>query len=160
LPRRCAPWGLLAILACGCGGGNPSADAGPPPAFPASYRSTYTMERPCRSSTDHDLNNVIVYADPTSVSTYTMRDAPFPTGSTLLKEEYDISDTSCTGPIVQWTVMVKLPDGTSAATLDWHWQKVDAHRNTLTDDDPRCYSCHKTCGVPPDGYLDTCSPPT
>lgn len=150
---------MLATLACACGGGNPGADAGPPPAFPADYRSTYTQMRPCRSSTEHDLNNVIVYANPSAANAYMMRDQPFPTGSVVLKEEYEIGDTSCAGPILQWTVMVKLPDGSSAATLDWHWQKVDANRHVLTDNEQRCYSCHMGCGVPPEGYAGTCSPP-
>jgi hypothetical protein len=147
------------VLACSCGGGDPAPDASPPPAFPADYQSSYVQVRPCRPSTDHDLNNVKVFADPGSANTYMMRDQPFPTGAVLLKEEYSLSDTSCTGPIFQWTVMVKLPDGSSTTTLDWHWQKVDENHQTLTDDDPRCYSCHRTCGVAPQGYAGTCSPP-
>jgi hypothetical protein len=150
---------LLVALACGCGGGQAAPDAAPA-AFPADYAASYVQVRPCHPSPDHDLNNVIVLVDPDAADTYMMRDQPFATGAVVLKEEYPISDKSCAGPILQWTAMVKLPDGSSSTTLDWHWQKVDADRHVLTDDEPRCISCHTTCGSPDNGgYEGTCSPP-
>ena len=143
----------LAIGACGADGGNETQ------LFPADYGSTYVQVRPCRTSPDHDLNSVRILADPLATDAYRMRDRPFPTGAIVLKEEHDPGDTTCSGPITFWTVMVKLPDGSSPSTLDWHWQKVDADRTVATDEEPRCYACHTTCGVPPDGYLGTCSVP-
>jgi hypothetical protein len=127
--------------------------------FPADYASSYVTVRPCRSSPDHDLNHVLVLVDPAAMEPYQVRDHPFPTGAVVLKEEHDLSDDTCSGPIKSWTVMVKLAAGSSAATLDWHWQKVDAGRAVVTDNEPRCYACHTSCGVPPDGYLATCSAP-
>lgn len=127
--------------------------------FPAGYATTYTQVRPCRASPDHDLDNVTVWTNGSATEPYVMRDNPFPTGSVVLKEEHDVEDATCSGPITQWTVMVKLPDGSSPATYDWRWQRVYADRAINTDNDPRCYSCHSACGVPPDGYLLTCSAP-
>jgi len=145
----------LAILAvCACGGNGTETSL-----FPADYSSSYVQVRGCRSSGDHDLNHVRVLADPSAADAYRMRDRPFPAGAVVLKEEYDFSDDTCTGPIQQWTVMLKLAAGASSATLDWHWQKVDVHRDVVTDNEPRCYGCHATCGVPPDGYQGTCAVP-
>ena len=149
----------IALVALGCSGGGTKPDAAPPAEFPSDYASSYTQVRTCRASSDHDLNNVRVLVDPAARPAYTMRDRPFPTGAIVLKEEYDFGDTTCTGPIKQWTVMVKLADGSSATTLDWHWQKVAADRHVITDSEPRCYGCHMTCGVPPGGYAATCSMP-
>lgn len=143
-----------ALVLCACGGDQKDTQL-----FPANYSSSYVQVRPCRTSPDHDLNSVRVLADPLAMDAYQKRDRPFPTGAVVLKEEHDAGDTSCTGPIVTWTVMVKLPDGSSPSALDWHWQKVDADRTVATDNEPRCYGCHTTCGVPPDGYLGTCSVP-
>ena len=48
--------------------------------------------------------------------------------------------------------MVKFPDGTSANTLDWHWQKVDAHRNAITDyDDSALLQLPRDVRRPADG---------
>jgi hypothetical protein len=147
---------LAAVVAWAgaCGGA-----AEDPPLFPADYASSYVQVRPCRPSPDHDLNHVRVLADPAATEPYQVRDHPFPTGAVVLKEEHDLTDDTCSGPIVGWTVMVKLAAGSSSTTLDWRWQKVDAHRGVVTEDEPRCYACHTSCGVPPDGYLATCSAP-
>jgi hypothetical protein len=143
----------LGLAACGGGGGQETK------LFPADYDTTYVQVRPCRASADHDLNNVTVLVDPGARDAYVLRDRPFPVGSVVLKAEYDFGDGSCTGPLKLWTVMVKLPDGSAPAALDWHWQKVDAGRIVTTDNEPRCYGCHVSCGVPPVGYLGTCSAP-
>ena len=151
---RSASLTVLTITLCACGGGDDQKAI-----FPADYASSYVQVRPCRSSPDHDLNNVRVLADPLALEAYMMRDRPFPTGAVVLKAEYDPSDTTCTGPITMWTVMVQLAVGSAPSMLDWHWQKVDASGTVATDNDPRCYGCHTTCGVPPDGYMGTCSVP-
>jgi hypothetical protein len=132
--------------------------AEPTPEFPASYASTFEEVRDCRASGDHDLHHIRILADPSAIDAYTMRDRAFPAGAIVLKEEYDGADDTCGGPIVQWTVMVRLADS-SPATLDWHWQKVDPDRKVLTEDEPRCIGCHQSCGTPPDGYLGTCAVP-
>jgi hypothetical protein len=144
---------LCALCACGSGDGNDTT------LFPADYASSYFQVRPCRGSPDHDLNNVRILADPIAMPAYSKRDQPFATGAVVLKEEHEFSDDTCIAPIRGWTVMVKLAAGSSPATLDWHWQKVDADRNVVTDNEPRCYGCHTSCGVPPDGYQGTCSVP-
>ncbi|MDB4959933.1 MAG: hypothetical protein JWO36_7502 [Myxococcales bacterium] len=143
---------FLAIAGCGD-------TVSTPAAFPADYKASYVQVRPCRSSSDHDLHHVRVLADPLGLDPYSMRNAPFPVGSVILKEEYDIGDSNCTGALTDYTVMVKLAAGSSPATLDWHWQRVDSGRNVVSDDEPHCYTCHKMCGVPPDGYQGTCEVP-
>ncbi len=144
----------VGVTACGGGGGGGEETT----LFPATYASTYTRMRTCMPSPDHDLDNVLVYTDPLASEPYMNRDNPFPVGAVVLKEEYGVADMTCSGPITQWTVMVKLPDGSSPMTLDWHWQRVQADRTVETDNDPACYNCHVGCGVAPDGFDDTCSP--
>jgi len=148
---------VLAVAAAGCGCGSDSAE--PTRLFPADYAASYTAVRSCRGSPDHDLNYVRVLADPAGVAAYQLRDRPFPIGAIVIKEEHEFGDTSCTGAVVWWTVMVKLAAGSSPSTLDWHWQKVDADRTVITDNEPRCYGCHTTCGVAPGGYDGTCTVP-
>lgn len=143
---------LFAIALAACG---PPAD----PVFEANYKSTFTEVRNCRPSSEHDLHNVHVLANALAMEPYLNRDAEFPVGAILLKEEYDFGDIECSDAIVYWTVMEKLPAGSSPTTLDWHWQKVDPKRNVVTDDEARCISCHTMCGVAPDGYMSTCEVP-
>ncbi len=133
---------VLALLAA-CGG-----DDGPPPVFPAQY--AYSEVRACRSSSDHDLNKIRVLVDDAAKPAYTTRAVPFPEGAIVLKEEYDFADTSCTGEIVQWTVMQKHGSG-------WTFQKVDPDRHVVTENEARCINCHAQCGQPPDGYDGTCA---
>jgi len=151
---------LLFVLASGlllaCPGGD---DDGPPPFFPEDYEASYTEVRACRGSGDHDLNNVRILVDPAARAPYEQRMAAFPLDAVVLKEEYDFGDLDCTGDITQWTVMRKLADGSSPATLDWSWQRVDVDRKVLDPDAMRCISCHQGCGVPPDGYGWTCAVP-
>ena len=143
---------VVALVACGS---DPKTE---PPIFPTDYATTYREVRNCRPSVEHGPVNIHVLASPDAFTPYKMRAAPFPTGAILLKEEFAESDTACAGPIKQWTVMEKLDDGTSAATLDWHWQKVDSKRKTIMDDDQTCIACHTMC-VAPQGYLHTCTDP-
>jgi hypothetical protein len=144
-----------AIVVAACGTDSPK----PKSILPADYAATYVQTRPCRTSADHDLHNVKVYVDPGSVAAYQMRMTPFATGAVVVKEEYDATDPNCAGSIILWTVMVKLDVGSSPSTIDWHWQKIDPKQGVVTDDEPRCISCHTTCGVPPNGYDGTCSMP-
>jgi hypothetical protein len=74
-----------------------------------------------------------------------------------VKEEHEFGDIDCSGPVVNWTVMVK--DSTAIDTEGWRWQKVDANRSVVSENESRCWGCHHDCGVPPDGYLGTCAMP-
>jgi len=147
---------IAALAACGT-------DAKPlePPVFPADYASSYTEVRNCRGPSEHDLMYIRVLASPDAVTAYQGRTAPFPTGSIVIKEEYDVSDMTCSGAIQVWTVMEKLDDASSPGTLDWHWQKVDSHRTTKSVDDPTCINCHTTCTPTGSrgGYDFTCTAP-
>jgi hypothetical protein len=100
-----------------------------------------------------------VVASPDAVTPNRGRTAAFPTGAIVLKEQYHDSDTTCAGPIVDFTVMQKLDVGSSPETLDWHWQKVDTNLRTIETDIMRCTRCHTSCGVAPEGYDGTCAVP-
>jgi hypothetical protein len=152
------PAALALAVALAFGGSSCSGDEasnGPEPAFPADYAATFTEVRTCRSSTEHDLRRVRVLADPAALEPYRGRALDFPIGSVVLKEEHDGAD--CSGVPVRWTVMTRLAVGSSPATLDWSWQDVDRERRVMTENDSRCIGCHTGCGVPPDGYLGTCT---
>jgi hypothetical protein len=142
-------WVAIGGVLAACGG-DPAE-----PGFPADYAASYGEVRDCRASADHDLNQIRVLADPAAMAAYLARDVDFPAGAIVLKEEYDFADDTCTGPIVQWTVMVRDPAG----PVGWRWQRVDADRDVVSEDEARCTTCHATCGVPPDGYLGTCAVP-
>jgi hypothetical protein len=126
--------------------------------FPEDYETTYTEVRACRTSGDH-FSNIRVLASPEAVEPYMGRVESFPEGAVVLKEEYDFGDQECSGPIVQWSVMQRLEEGSSAEMLDWTWQVVDADRIVVDQDKPACWGCHQGCGFLPDGYEGTCSIP-
>jgi hypothetical protein len=144
---------LALLVVAGCGGDDAA------PVFPEDYASTYVEVRDCRGSGDHDLHNIRVLADPAALAPYRDRDAPFPEGAIVLKEEHDFDDVDCSRAPIGWTVMQRLAPGASEATLGWRWQDVDADREVISEDDPRCVNCHVECGVPPDGYEGTCAIP-
>lgn len=151
---------VLLSLAAACSGGDDGDDVGDAPFFPADYASSYTEVRDCRGSGDHDLNMVRMLADPVAVGPYQGRDAPFPVGAVVIKEEYEFGDMVCSGPIKQWTVMKRLAEGSSPETLDWAWQRVDSERNVVGVDTPRCIGCHTGCGTEEmGGYEGTCAHP-
>jgi hypothetical protein len=147
---------LLAMSGCPADDGQ---DDGVEPDFPADYANTYVEVRNCRGSGDHDLNNIRILASPSALEPYQGRLEPFPVDAVVLKEEYDFGDFTCEGPIKQWTVMRRLPDGSSPDTLDWAWQEVDLERNVVDEDGAGCINCHQGCGLEPDGYEWTCSIP-
>lgn len=151
----CVVASLVAALAVsGCADDAPS---GPEPSFPADYLATYTEVRDCRNSIEHELSRVRVLADAAALGPYQGRDADFPVGSVVLKVEHDGSDTDCSGEPVRWTVMTRLAAGSSPETLDWYWQEVSASRRVTSENEARCVGCHTSCGVPPEGYLGTCT---
>ena len=149
---------VFVLLFLGCSD-EPPVNGTTGPSFPASYAATYKEVRNCRPSGDHDLNRVRVLADPAAFGPYSKRDAPFPVGAVVIKEEYDIGDTNCKGPITLWTVMKRLAKDSSPKTLDWRWEKVDAKRTVVETDTPRCYGCHTGCTVAAGGYENTCEVP-
>ncbi len=148
--------GIALASQLGCGTDSVAED---PPVFREDYAATYQEVRNCRWSLEHDLVRIRVLASPDAVTPYTGRGVPFPTGAIIIKEQYDEDDTSCSGPIVDYTVMQKLAEGSSPETLGWTWQKVDADHTTIKTDLERCTRCHTSCGVAPDGYDGTCALP-
>ncbi len=125
---------------------------------PADY-SSFSEVRDCRSSSDHLLMKIRVLADPTIKDAYLNRNAPFPAGGILLKEERDSADTTCSGPIESWAIAIKLPDGSSPSTLDFQWQRVRVSDNqVVTEDVTRCINCHANC-VEPDFFGYSCADP-
>lgn len=155
---------LLALLAlAACGDDEAAAPPVPPPVmaeplFPANFLETFQEVRNCRPSSEHDLGRVRVYADARAESTYATREGEFEEGATLVKEEYDGTDSECAGPVTQWTVMQRLAAGSSPDTLDWRWQRVGTTRDVVSQDDRRCAGCHTACNAP-DGFSNTCAVP-
>ncbi|MBX3271545.1 MAG: cytochrome P460 family protein [Sandaracinaceae bacterium] len=151
--RRALSLALAAALS-GCPGEPP----GPAidPLFPVDYASTWTEVRDCRLSVEHTLVHVRVWANPVALGAYERRDAPFPDGSILLKEEF--TDSGCTERS-GWTVMAR--EAGFAPTLgDWHWQDVLPDRRVVSDGTvSTCFQCHEDCGVAPDGHDWTCAVP-
>jgi hypothetical protein len=124
--------------------------------FPEDYATAYREVRRCQQSSDHELNAVRVLADPAAAEVYLSRDAGFAVGAVVLKAEYEFGDTTCAGPLKQLTVMRRVVDGGSPATLDWDWQTVDPRRTVTQSNDTRCTGCHAACGHAPDGFEATC----
>jgi hypothetical protein len=137
-------------------------DDDPGAAFPEDYAASYVEVRDCRQSGgDHEINHFKVLTDPGAAEAYNGQTDPFPVGSVVLKEEYDFGDSDCTGPIKQWSVMVKLADGEgSPDQLGWRWQRVLAADRTVAEEDvPRCFGCHSLCTPENGGYDGTCTLP-
>jgi hypothetical protein len=151
-PRRVFRPALVLIAAC-------SAGQGGTPILPEDCIATFTEVRDCRRSPDHDLRNIRIFADPDALAPYTDRVTPFPPGAVLVKEEYDFAGDGCTGPILEWTVMMRRTDATN---LGWIWQRIgleDDEREIVGEDEDRCIACHSECGQPPGGHDSTCAPP-
>lgn len=125
----------------------------PEPAFPADYAKSYAEVRNCRPSTEHDSHNIRIVASPSALAPYRDRDAGFPVGAVVLKEERDFGDVDCSGPVLLWTVMTMQADG------GWHWQSVSPERRVTGTNESRCIGCHAACGQPPEGYAGTCAVP-
>lgn len=150
---------VLAFVVAGCAD-EPRDPAAPGAtvAFPSDYAATYTPQRECRKSGDHELDFVRVLTDPTATAPYADRTTPFPDGAVVLKEQHDFSDLDCSGPVVAWTVMVK--HAAATGRLGWDWQRVSADRRVLEANGSRCVGCHSTCtGTPEVGYDFTCEDP-
>jgi hypothetical protein len=148
---------LVALAGAACS--SPSTPpAGDGVAFPAGYAASYELVRDCRKSGDHSLDFVRVLASPAALGPYTDRVTAFPDGAVVVKEQYDVSDTTCAGPIVEWTAMQKHAAATDR--LGWDWQRVSVSRTIVESNSTRCYGCHADCAGPPGtGYDYTCTDP-
>jgi hypothetical protein len=136
-------------------------DPQPPPqnevAFPADYADSYVEVRDCRKSADHELEFVRILADSSARAPYQQRAGGFPDGAVVLKEQYDVADDTCAGPVLQWTVMVK--NSAASGRLGWDWQRVDAERRVVSNDLASCSGCHQACTGSGLGYDATCADP-
>lgn len=149
---RAAAFGAAALLG-GCPEPAPSVE----PILPRDYLDTFLEVRDCRQSGDHDLERVRVLADPAAYGPYVNRDAPFPPGSIVVKEQYEFGDLECSGPILRWTVMRRLEDGEDPAFLDWEWQEIDADFEVVEPERAyECVNCHERCEGP-GAYMGTCT---
>jgi hypothetical protein len=150
------PVGLLtAALAAACSGVEEPPE--PEVAFPADYASSFVEVRDCRKSADHELEQVRVLVDPVALEPYADRTEAFSDGALVLKEQYESSDSSCSGPITQWTVMRKRR---ASSNLGWDWQRVDANRRVVPGNSASCAACHSACGgSSTSGYDFTCADP-
>ncbi|MFT3712316.1 MAG: cytochrome P460 family protein [Archangium sp.] len=142
---RWSPFALLLFAACE-----------PEPSFPADYAKSYVEVRGCRPSSEHDSHLVRILASPSALGPYRDRDAGFPEGAVVLKEERDFGDVACTGPVLQWTVMTRRADG---GVNGWYWEQVSPQRHVSNQNASRCTGCHAGCGVAPDGFEGTCAVP-
>jgi hypothetical protein len=99
---------------------------------------------------------VRVLASPEAANAYANRDAPFPDGSVLVKEEH--VDDACTD-LARFAAM-KRELGYAPEAGDWHWQRLSPDRTVEQDGKlATCSGCHQSCGVPPDGHDGTCAAP-
>jgi len=127
--------------------------------FPVDYAQTYQQVRNCRMSLEHGFIPIRVLAAPDALAAYQGRNAPFPEGAIVIKEEYQGGDSTCSGPPMRFTVMKKLATGSAPEALDWTWQEVDSDRASTGKDLMRCIGCHTDCGKPPEGFDGTCTVP-
>lgn len=138
---RCLALALL--LACG-------GDSADPPLFPTDYATAYAEARNCRSSTDHDLHRIRVFASANAMTPYNDRTSAFPAGAILVKEEFSRTDDTCSGPVVEVTAMQRLDSG------EWRWQRTNAALEPVDEDTAPCLGCHSACQ---DGHAGTCALP-
>ncbi|MBL8915330.1 MAG: cytochrome P460 family protein [Archangium sp.] len=137
-----------------------SAACEPEPSFPADYAKSYVEVRNCRPSSEHDSHLIRVLASPSALSPYRDRDAGFPEGAVVLKEERDFGDVSCSGPVLKWTVMTRRSE--AAGVNGWLWETVSAPDRRIDvkeTNSTRCTGCHAGCGRGPDGFEGTCAVP-
>lgn len=122
-------------------------DAGPP-WFEDDWEATYADVRSCRSSPEHDLSYIRVFANDIAEETYTTREGEFAEGAVLVKPEYADPDCSI-------LIGIKAMRYTGGG---WEFQRYDEDGHVMAGDTLRCVGCHlSTCGFPPDGYMGTCA---
>ena len=153
--RAAVPSVLVTLALVACSDDAPAGDV----MFPADYAATYTEVRDCRRSGDHDLRFIRVLVDPAALQPYQGRTEAFPDESIVLKEEFAFDDPNCSGEPVEWTVMRK--QSRAVNRLGWDWQRVDADRAIVEENQPSCFGCHEPCtGTGGEiGYDHTCTEP-
>ncbi|MBI3785976.1 MAG: cytochrome P460 family protein [Deltaproteobacteria bacterium] len=135
------------------------------PIFAASYRSTYTLVRDCRFSSEHGLVYIRVLVNSIGAQAYLNNANPLPVGTTVVKEEYASADCSDSS-LLRWRVMRKEAPGFDPVDGDWHWQWVESNRSVTLNDKSTCIGCHTvpaclsrdhmcTLGSAPRGTLQT-----
>jgi hypothetical protein len=119
---------------------------------------------PCRSSHDHELRHVEIFADPDSATlfqTCVLEQAacdPFPVGSLFVKREFEYPGCD-PAELVGYTTAIKLEPGSYAEGHDWHWQKQDPDLRVVEDGAPFfCITCHVDHCSPPGGFDMRCIP--
>jgi hypothetical protein len=147
----------LALAAC-----KPDPEPGPEPLIDDPELAGLVEIIECKTSQEHDLSFVQVFADPHSAALYQTcvveQDCsePFPPGSLFVKREYKLPD--CV-ELRGYTVSLKrdadeYPDG-----RDWHWQALDEELVVTQDGAPTsCVACHEHSCNPPAGYDLRCLP--
>jgi hypothetical protein len=126
--------GLATLVACA------EVDSpNPVDVLPDNYRTAFVEVRGCRSSSDHDLNSIVVRVDPSIQEIYDGGPYPFPVGALLVEEEY--RDVQCTD-LVSYAVMRKENSKPDSPTGDWTFLRLDGRRRVIEQNTPRCVSCH------------------
>jgi hypothetical protein len=111
----------------------------PQEVLPDNYRTAFVEARTCRTSSGHDLNNIVVRVDPKLRNVYEAGPYPFPVGSLVVEEEYH--DTACTD-LLGYSVMRKEVAKPDSPTGDWTFLHLDGRRRVIETNTPRCVSCH------------------
>ena len=107
--------------------------------LPDDYRTAFVEVRGCRSSSDHDLNNILVRVHANLKTIYESGPYPFPQGALVVKEEF--RDLQCTD-LIAYSVMRKEAANAQPANGDWTFLKLDPRRRVIQQNEPRCTSCH------------------
>ena len=166
-----APCAVACVLLTGCLGPGPGErdpkdagpkdagppDAGPQPVFAADFERTYSEQRNCRQSHEHELHYIRVMVSPDALAPYQALspDMPYPEGATLVKLEYD--DEECRD-VVLYTAYRKLAFNANPPGNDWLWQRIGPEREVIEQGAPwRCINCHTYHCAPPYGYDLTCA---
>ncbi len=139
----CASMGLVLVIASSgtdCAGNT----TGDPAVFPANYRSTYTLVRDCRLSSEHGGDQIRVWVNDIGAQAYLDEEDTLPVGTIVVKEEFAGLDCDNDSELVLWAVMRKEAAGFDPNTNDWEFYEYNAPSRTRTAT-PReiCIACHE-----------------
>ena len=160
--RWVAPWAVVSLtVPVGC-------EPPPAPLFGLEAIGTELVEvLPCRSSHDHELRHVRIFADPVAAQIYERcvlgstgpcPDSGFPADSLFLKLEYELAGCA-DDELLSYTATLRLEDGAYPEGLDWHWQRCSPQLRVEEDGAPaRCLGCHTEHCAPPHGFDLRCVP--
>ena len=88
------------------------------PIFPVNYRSTYSLVRYCRFSSEHGLVYIRVLANSIGAQPYLSNANPLPIGTTVVKEQFSSPDCN-QNSLIRWRVMRKEAPGFDALDGDF-----------------------------------------